>query len=150
MENEWRRIFAKRLECAELLPALPKKRDAGHLQRPAFIAKRMECVGLAGAFGVEGRSVSQKAGASSRTLQTLREIGHDNCRWSVPYVPGISGNKRSLARKVSGKNGASRTHAKRFATRGRKGVFEAILILECNTRRDDGAARFQGKAIFSA
>jgi hypothetical protein len=79
--------LAKVLECGGSAPlsrtipvgkrhgtsSLPEKCYARHPQRLTFIAKRLECVRLAGAFGVEGRAVSQKAGASSRTPSASRK-----------------------------------------------------------------------------
>ena len=56
--------------------SLPEKCRAKHLSRLAFIAKRLECVRLAGAFEVEVCPPPRKAGASSsklRALQTLRD-----------------------------------------------------------------------------
>jgi hypothetical protein len=52
--------------------SLPEKWQARHPQRPAFIAKRMECVRLAGAFGWKGAWSANKR-EQAPALQTLRE-----------------------------------------------------------------------------
>jgi hypothetical protein len=67
------------LECSGS-SLLPEKYHARHLRQRAFLAKRLECARLAGAFAVEGRSVSQKAAASSRTPSASRKsVATKNC-----------------------------------------------------------------------